>query len=91
MTFVKLKRGTYMDNGLIYLLYPNQGQGPITLGFTSLDRFYNLLLMKNFCYRFLRNCECCKIKTWYKGGQLADVLYVPELGPRTCNSWSYIP
>ena len=41
MKAVKLKLGTHMDSWLLYCVYQNQGQGPITLGGTSLDRFYN--------------------------------------------------
>ena len=37
----KLKLGTYIDNGLMYRVYQNHGQGPITLGVASFDRFYN--------------------------------------------------
>ena len=40
---VKLKLGTHRDNGLMYAVYPNQGQGPITLGvilqFTNKEKF----------------------------------------------------
>ena len=39
---VKLKLGTHMDNGLMYRVYQKQDQELITLGVTSLDRFYNL-------------------------------------------------
>ena len=73
MKAVKLKLGTNMDNGLMYCVYWNQGQGLITLGVTSLDWFYNLPLMKNFHYRFLRNYEICKVETLYKHGQWTDV------------------
>ena len=38
----KLKPGIQMDSGLMYCVYQSQGQGPITLGVTSLDRLYNL-------------------------------------------------
>ena len=30
-------------------------------------------VLKNFSYRFLRNYESCKVETWYKLGQWADV------------------
>ena len=43
-----------MDFGLLHRVYQNQGQGPITLGVTSLDRFYNLPLMKTFVALFSR-------------------------------------
>ena len=85
----KLKLGTHIPSGLVYCVYWNQGQGPITLGVTSLDRFYNLPLMKNFSYRFLRNYESCKVETWYKLGQWADVSCLPESGARAHNSWRY--
>ena len=88
MKVVKLKLGTHMASGLMYRVYLNQGQGPITLGVTSLDRFNNLPLMKIFRYRFLRNDVICKVETWYTHGQWADVLCVPESEPRAHNSWS---
>ena len=43
MKAVKLKLSTYMDSGLMYLVYQNQGQGPIIRRVTSLDRFYNFV------------------------------------------------
>ena len=52
MESVKLKLGTHMDSGLIYCLYQNQSQEIIILGVTSLDRFYNLPLMKFFRHTF---------------------------------------
>ena len=33
MKAVKLKHGTHMDSGLMYFVYQNQGQGPITLSY----------------------------------------------------------
>ena len=39
MKAVKLKLGTHMDSGLLYCVYKNQCQWPITLGVTSFDRF----------------------------------------------------
>ena len=77
VTFTKLKIGTHIPTGLMYCVYLNQGQGPITLGVTSLDRFYFLPLMKIFCYTFLRNYESCKIETWYTHGQWTDVSCIP--------------
>ena len=38
------KSGTRMDSGLMYLVFRNQDQGPITHGLKSLDRFYNTML-----------------------------------------------
>ena len=77
-----------MDNGRMYRLYQNQGQGPITLRVTSLDMVYNLPSMKHFRQPFLKNCKGFKIETWYTHGQRVDVLYIPESGPRAHNSWS---
>ena len=54
---VKFKFGKYMDNGLMYLVYQSQGQELITLRVTSLDMFYHLPFMKNFCHTFLKNCK----------------------------------
>ena len=39
-----LKSGTCMNNGLMYRVFGNQGQGPRTHGLKSLDRFYDALL-----------------------------------------------
>ena len=52
MKAVKLKLGTHIDNGLMYRVYQNQGQEIITLGVTSLDRFYNLPFNKKFSSHF---------------------------------------
>ena len=46
MKAVKLELGKHMNNGLMYHIYKTHGQGPITIGVTSLDRFYSLPLMK---------------------------------------------
>ena len=70
---VKLKLGLHMDNGLIYCVYHNQGQGPITIGITSIDRLNNLPLMNNFHHTFLKNCKGYKVETWYTHGQWVDV------------------
>ena len=40
----KLKPGTHMGRGMMYCLYQNQGQGPITHGVKSLDWFYSATL-----------------------------------------------
>ena len=95
-----MEPGTHMDNGLMYCVYQNQGQGPITfelnpvVGFKSaineVDRFNNLLSMKNFRYRFLINYESCKVEIWYTHGQWVVVSCLPEPGPRAYNSWSYV-
>ena len=79
----KMKLGTHIPSGLMYCVYQNQGQGPITLGVASLNRFYNVPLMKNFCFRILRNYDSCKVQTWYTHGQWATVYCIPESGPIT--------
>ena len=48
----KLKPGTHT---LMYCVYHNQGQRPITFGVKSPDWFYNLPSIKILVYRFLRN------------------------------------
>ena len=40
-----LKPGTYMESGLMYRIYRNQGQGPITHGVKYLDRFNVSMLL----------------------------------------------
>ena len=62
MKVVNLKFSTHMDNGLMYYVYRNQGQGLIILGVTDFDRLYYLPLMKTFLYRFLRNYESCEVE-----------------------------
>ena len=46
MKAVKLKRSTHMDSGLMYCVYRNQSQRPITFGVKSHDKFYNLPFVK---------------------------------------------
>ena len=72
----------------MYHMYQNQGQGPITLRVTSLHRFYNLPLMKNFRHTLLKNCKGNKVETCYTHGQWADVACIPESGPRAHSSGS---
>ena len=52
MKAVKLKLGTHVDSGLMYREYQNQGQGPITLRVTSIDRFYNFAINESFLSHF---------------------------------------
>ena len=54
MKAVKLKLGTYMDNGLKYYFYQNLGQGLIIIRVTSLDRFYNFAINEKFLSHFSR-------------------------------------
>ena len=82
MKAVKLKLGTHMDKGLMYRVYQKQGQGPITLGLTSLDRFYNLPIRKNFSHFFLKNCKGYKVETWYS----KDPIYRGPRGPKSANA-----
>ena len=60
-----------MHSGLMYRVYQNQGQEPITLGVTSLDRFYILPLMKSFRHTFFKNCKGLPV-TKLKPGTLMD-------------------
>ena len=78
-----------MDSGLIvYCVFQNQGQGPINLGVTFLDRFYNLPLMENFCYTFLKNYKDYKAETLYTHAQGVDVFCITKSGPRAHNFWN---
>ena len=63
MEAVKLKVGILMDSGWMYGVYLNQGQGPITLTVTSLDRFYNFAIREKFCHLFSRTVRVTKLKT----------------------------
>ena len=47
----KLNPGTHMESGLMYHVYRNQGQGPVTHGVKSIDMFYVAILP---CYHVLR-------------------------------------
>ena len=47
---VKLK---HKDSRLMHPVYQIQGQGPIALRITSLDRLYNLPFTKHFRHTFL--------------------------------------
>ena len=62
MKVLKLKLGTHMDSGLLYRVYQNQGKRSITLGVTSLDRFYKFPLMKYFVALFSRAVRATKLK-----------------------------
>ena len=84
MKAVKLKLGTHMDSGLVYRVYQNQGQGPITLWANPLIGFRISLLMKYFCHTFLKNCKGYKVETWYTHGH---VLCIPESEQKAHNSW----
>ena len=53
---------THMDNGLMYCVYRNHGQGPIILVVTYLDRFYNIPLMKIFIKDFSGTIKSVKLK-----------------------------
>ena len=82
----KLKLVIHIPSRLLYLVYRNQGQGPIALRVTSFDRFYNLPLMKNFHYRFLRSYESSKSETRYTNGKWDVVSCISERGPWAYNS-----
>ena len=49
----------------MYCVYQNQGQGPISLGVASIDRFYNFPLMKHFCRTFLKNYMGHNAEIWF--------------------------
>ena len=74
MKALKLKLGSHMDSGVLYPVYQNQGQGPITLGVAYLDRLYKFPYIKNFCPTFLKNCKDNKVETWYTHGKWVNVL-----------------
>ena len=74
----------------MYRIYLNQWQGPLNLGVTSFDSFYDLPLMKSFVTDFSETMKAVKLKLG-KHGQWADVSYIPESGPRAYSCWSYIP
>ena len=88
MKALKLKLDTCIDSGLLYYVYQNQGQGPITLEVTSHDRFYKFPFMKNSCHTFSKNCKGNKVETWFTHEKWADVWCIPDSGPKTHNSWS---
>ena len=70
----------------MYCVYQNQGQGPLTLGVTSLDRFYNLLLMKNNEFKILEHYgHLCSDSTAGWGGWVGLQL---QLDPLTARGYS---
>ena len=77
----RLKLGTHVGSGWMYRVLRNK---PAVAAYLSLYFFIFLSLqfsnIKFFCHTFLRNCEAKKIKTWYTGGQLVNVLCIPESG-----------
>ena len=82
MKAVTLKLGTHMDKWLMYSVYQNQHQGPITLRVTYLDRFYNLPFMNIFVTLFSK--KGYKVETKYTHGYgLMYCVYqnIPELWP----------
>ena len=80
----KLKPGTYMDSGLMYCLYQNQGQGLISLGVKSPDRFYNLLLMKKkIITDFSGTMKAIKLKFGVHLDSGLFIMYTRSQGPIT--------
>ena len=57
-----MKLGTHIPSGLLHRVYQNQGQGSIPPGVTSLDRFYNIPLVKNFVTDFSGAGKAVKLK-----------------------------
>ena len=88
MKTVKVKLSTHMENGLMCRVYLNQGQRPICLGVTWLERFYNLPLMKKISSHLSQELKGNKVETWYTHGQWVDVLRIPKSGPRAHNVFS---
>ena len=76
----KLKLGTRVDNGWMYLVYQNQ----VVAAFSSLYSFIFLSLqfsnIKTFCHTFLRICEAYKVETRYPRAQWVDVSCILESG-----------
>ena len=89
-TYESCKVETWYTNvqWAVVVCIPESGPRAYKLLVTSLHRFDNLPLMKNFHHIFLKNCKGYKVETWYKHGQWVDVLCIPESGPRAHNSWS---
>ena len=73
----KLKTGKQMDSGLMYPIYQNQGQGPISLRVTYLDTFYNsAIIEKNFVTLFSRTVRVTKLKPGkHMGSGLLNPIY----------------
>ena len=70
----RLKLGTHVDSGQVYRVYLNQASAAYS--FLYFFRFLSLQFsnIKICCHTFLRNCEACKVETWYTLGQWVDVI-----------------
>ena len=65
----RLKLGTHVDSGQMYLVYGNQAAAfihPFISSFFFSLQFSNI---KNFRHTFLRNCEAWKVDAWFTRGQ----------------------
>ena len=50
------------------------------------ELLYSFAINEKLCHTFLKNCKGYKVETWYTHGQWANVLCIPESGPRAHNS-----
>ena len=64
----RLKLGTNVDSGLMNRLYRNQASAAYSSHYFFFFLSLQLSNIKNFHHIFLRNCEVCKIETWYTSG-----------------------
>ena len=65
MRYESSKVETWYTHGQLAVVLCIPKSGPITLGVTSLDRFYKFQMLKNSCHTFLKNCKGNKVETWY--------------------------
>ena len=61
----RLKLGTHMNSGQMYLVYYNQAAAAYLSLYFFIFLSLQLSNIKNFRHTFLRICEVWKIETWY--------------------------
>ena len=76
----RLKLVTPVDSGQIYRVYQNQAAPAYSSFYFFIFLPLQFSNIEIFRHTFLRNCEACKVKTWYTRGQCADVLCLLESG-----------
>ena len=74
----RLKHGTHMDNGQMYLVYQNQAAPTYLSLYSFIFLSFHFSNKKIFRHTFLWNCEAWKVETCYTHGKWVDVSCVLE-------------
>ena len=70
----RLKLVTHVDSGQIYLVYQNQAAPAYSSFYFFIFLPLQFLNIEIFRHTFLRNCEACKVETWYTRGHVLCLL-----------------